>query len=111
MDCLRIEAQEGVLILEAQDEISADCSARTKEIVDKHFEISDMTTVILDLSELTSINSCGIGLMVTLHTKCVGQNIRLYVLSPNKNVLKTLDLVQLSGFFNIVESMDCVPKE
>jgi len=109
MDSVRIERQGDFLVLKAQQEVTAESSAQCKEAVDQHFADSAFAGVLLDISDLAGINSCGIGLMVTLHTKCVGQDTMLYIMGPNKHVLKTLELVQLSNFFNIVKSFDEIP--
>lgn len=108
MDPIRVEQHGQFLLLKPLQEVTAEGSAHCKEVVDDHFTNQSFKGVVFDISELPGINSCGIGLMVTLHTKCVGQDTTLYVMGPNKHVLKTLELVQLSNFFNIVKSFDDV---
>jgi len=109
MDPIRIEKHGDFLLLKAANEVTAESSAQCKETVDEFFTDLSFKGVVMDIGDLAGINSCGIGLMVTLHTKCVGQDSAFYIMNPNKHVLKTLDLVQLSNFFNLARSWDDIP--
>lgn len=109
MDPIRITRQGKFLLLAAPQEITADISTDCKDLVDDYFEDDTFKAVVMNLRNLLGITSCGIGLMVTLHTKCVSQGCAFYVMGANTHVLKTLELVQLRNFFKLVCSYDDIP--
>ncbi len=109
MDIMRIDKAAGYLVIHAPLEISHDCSTNTKDTVDTLFEDHGVSDVIFNLAHLKGINSCGIGFMVSLHTRCVTHGKRLYLYKPGPQTLKTLQLVQLNTFFSIVKERDQIP--
>lgn len=52
--------------------------------------------LIMDFRRLKYINSEGIGLLMSLHTKLIKNNKRIFMCGANQNVLSVLDLVGLS---------------
>ena len=57
--------------------------------------------VILDLSGVTSIDSAGIGELVSLHTRAQSQNADLKVASPSPIVCELLDLTNVDSLLEI----------
>ena len=109
MNALTIDERGSCLLLTAGEEITPELSAETKLVVEERLAERHFASVVLDISRVSVINSCGIGLMVSLHTQCVGQGSTFFVLQPSPRVLKTLELVQLRNFFNILDSLAAVP--
>ncbi len=109
MDTMRVDKTDGYLVVHAPKEITNEYSTSTKEFVDHLFEEHGVHDVILNLSHLNGVNSCGIGFMVSLHTRCVGNGKRLHIYKPGPQAMKTLHLVQLDTFFNIVENPVNIP--
>ena len=109
MDCIRIEQAGDIVVFTAPAEISVECSHSFKNDLKNYFENNVFKSAVFDISALQGINSCGIGLMVTLQTKCMSLGCMFYLCNPTTNVTKTLELVQLKNFFNIVEEIDEIP--
>jgi anti-sigma B factor antagonist len=109
METMRIDKASGYLVIHAPLEISLDCSTSTKQIVDDIFSEYGVSDVIFNLSHLKGINSCGIGFMVSLHTRCVTHGKRLYLYKPGPQAMKTLQLVQLNTFFSIAKELEQIP--
>jgi anti-sigma B factor antagonist len=61
--------------------------------------------VVLDLSGVTSIDSAGIGELVSLHTQALAQRADLKCVSPSPLVQELLDLTNLASVFEIHPSM------
>jgi anti-sigma B factor antagonist len=61
--------------------------------------------VILDLSEVSSIDSAGIGELVSLHTQAQSQNADMKYASPSPLVRELLDLTNLDSVLEIHPSV------
>lgn len=106
METERVTRQGDALIL------SFPQSLNSKRILDLHtllkqqLEVQELQTFVLDLTELQTINSAGIGLLVSIRKKCLAAHKKLALLNPASQVLKTLGIVQLESFFFIARSLE-----
>jgi anti-sigma B factor antagonist len=64
------------------------------------------TKVVLDLSDVSSIDSAGIGELVLLHTLAQSKHARLSCASPRTFVRDLFQLTRLDSFFEIYSSVD-----
>jgi anti-sigma B factor antagonist len=67
-------------------------------------------TCIVDISDLRYINSSGIGLLITILTKFRNKGGEVYLMKPSENVQKLLVITKLNAIFQIIQSVDEVPK-
>jgi anti-sigma B factor antagonist len=90
------------LMLQYVGEITLEITGDLKRCLDAELEADAVTTVVIDLSEVPFIDSSGIGFLVSVNTRMrsSGRSCYLYKLSPA--VEKTLGLVQLLQFFQIL---------
>lgn len=63
------------------------------------------THVVLDLSGVSSIDSAGIGELVSLHTRALSQNVSLKCADPSPRVRQLLDLTNLDSVLDIRPSL------
>jgi anti-sigma B factor antagonist len=81
-----------------------------KEIIDFLDEQKD-NIVIFDLSEISFMDSSGIGFLVHLNNQNRSKNRKLYLYKPSDAVKKTLSLVNLINFFEIIENEEDIDLE
>lgn len=67
--------------------------------LDEMFNTYDMKKVVMDMSELSFMDSTGIGVLIGRYKKLKSKNIQLMLASPSKVVDK---LLTLSGIYDIM---------
>jgi anti-sigma B factor antagonist len=70
----------------------------------------NVTTCVIDISELRYINSSGIGVLITILTKFRNKGGEVYLMKPSENVQKLLVITKLNAIFQIVQSEADVAK-
>ncbi len=68
--------------------------------------IESCETVALDLSEVRDIDSCGLGILISLHLYAREKNRCLTLLNPRDFVSSLFELTRLSGELNIRRGQD-----
>ncbi len=94
---------EGELTLEVIEEIKKELDGLLQEHQEKIW--------VFDLSKVTFMDSSGIGFLVHTNNKKKMLNGKFYLLSPSDAVIKTLSLVNLLNFFEIVEGEEDLEAE
>ncbi len=106
METFRIEQKDDTIIIALTGEITLEITSELKRDVDDSLFESVFENLIVDLAEITFMDSSGIGFLVALNTKIMGLGKKMYLFKPSNQVSKTLELVQLNNFFNILEDDD-----
>jgi len=106
MEALRIEYNGNAVTLAIPKELDNTLVHAIRVQMNEFIENPAVELMILDMSELQTINSTGIGMLVSMKTKCAAAKKKFYLLKPFAPVLRTLEIVQLDSFFSIVESLD-----
>ncbi len=60
--------------------------------------------IVVDLSQTTFVDSCGLGALVALHKTACGRQGSLKLLNPQPSVKQILDLTRLSRVFEVARS-------
>lgn len=104
-DLISTEQSGDVLIIRIkQSVLNYDVSSSVRQAMRAH--LSTGSHVILDLTEVDFIDSCGVGALVAAHhqkTTCGGQ---LVIASPTQMVRKILRMMRLDRFLLISASVD-----
>ena len=66
-------------------------------------EPNDGSAIILDISELTFVDSCGLGLFLMAHEEATKQGRSLQLKSPRTEVLRSLRLANFDMFITITD--------
>ena len=103
---VRQEPRWGALILQPAGEITIDNAQQLKNRARDILDANSEKLLVLDLSEVTFIDSSGIGFLIVLKSRCEEKDRTLVLLSPSPQARKILALVQLDGFFHIAEDAD-----
>lgn len=106
METFRIEQKDKTIIIAFSGEITLEITSELKREIDEALQDSVFDSLIVDLAEITFMDSSGIGFLVALNTKILGLGKKMFLFKPSNQVSKTLELVQLNNFFNILESDD-----
>lgn len=85
-------------------EITMEVTQDFKHAVEKNLEDAKAATLVLDLSEVSFMDSSGIGFLVACNTRLQTSGRTLVLFKPSSQVKKTLGLVQLMQFFTVAES-------
>lgn len=85
-------------------EITMEITQDFKREVERTLEGSRPGVLALDLSEVSFMDSSGIGFLVACNTRLQTSGKTLVLLNPSSQVRKTLGLVQLMDFFKVAQS-------
>ncbi|GFK93051.1 Putative anti-sigma factor antagonist [Fundidesulfovibrio magnetotacticus] len=85
-------------------EITMEITQDLKRAVEKALADTPAKPLVLDLSEVSFMDSSGIGFLVACNTRLQASGRALALLSPSSQVRKTLGLVQLMEFFKVAET-------
>lgn len=106
MENLRLATREGVLFAALMGEVTLVKIEDIKSRLDQALEDESRDFLVLDLDKVTFIDSSGIGFLVSLATRLKGQGRRFILFRPSEPVIKLLNLVKLTSFFELIEDKD-----
>lgn len=97
---------EGLKIVKIEgDIIGEENGLQIIEVITDELE-SGVKTLAVDLSEVRYMNSSGIGMLITLHTKFKNKSGELCLVSPTDQIRKLLSITKLDSIFTIVDSVE-----
>ena len=105
MEGLQIERQGQLLMIIFHGELTLEVVENVKPQMEKLF-VEDWEILVVDLKGIEFLDSSGIGFLVATNNRAKQNNKKFYLLAPSQQVLKTLGLVNLLHFFDILNSKD-----
>lgn len=102
MEKLTVKRQSDVLLLRYAGEITLEITGDLKRRLDAELEADEVKAVVIDLSEVSFMDSSGIGFLVSVNTRMRSSGRSFFLYKLSKPVEKTLGLVQLLEFFQIL---------
>ncbi len=103
MENLRLDYKGNVLSVIFDQEITMDVTPDLKKEIEAALA-APHAAVVMDLSQVPFMDSAGIGFLASLNARIQNSGKRLYLFKPSRQVRKTLELVQLIAYFDVVES-------
>ncbi|GAB6161410.1 hypothetical protein JCM12298_05690 [Desulfothermus naphthae] len=104
MGTLNFKKEKKYNIIKYSGELTLDVVEELKEEISKFInECDNEKSLVFDLSDISFMDSSGIGFLVHLNNVNKTKNKKLYLLNPSGAVKKTLSLVNLLNFFEIIE--------
>lgn len=97
---IRVTSDHEHLELAAVGELDASNVDHFRESVERVADGRD-GTLVLDLSDLSFIDSSGVSALLTLHEARTGRGARLVLSSPSDPVARVLELTGLTDVFEI----------
>ncbi len=108
MQGIEVERKGSALVIHCQGQITFDNVNELKKIVENSIVEQDYSALVVDLSGVEFIDSSGIGVLVALNSRVYSAKRKFFLLSPTQQVMKTLELVKLSAFFDYLEELEDV---
>src|SRR6267142_3212464 len=71
--------------------------------------VSGVSAVILDLTRVTTIDACGLGVMLELRAQAEAKGIRFELMNVTKLVSKVLEVSRLDSVFQITAGVEFFP--
>ena len=102
MEKLSITHLGNALMLHYVGEITLEITGDLKRSLDAELDGKDVPAVVIDLSDVTFMDSSGIGFLVSANTRMRSAGRAFYLYRLSKPVEKTLGLVQLLQFFKVI---------
>ncbi len=99
----RISIDDGILTLKCGREVTIETIYDFKDKIEEQSKSPEIKTIVADLSEAHFLDSSGIGFLVSLNSRLKSLNKNMYLLKPSEQICKTLELVRLISFFNVIE--------
>jgi anti-sigma B factor antagonist len=103
MEDLKITVKGGCFIFACAGELTLEVCQELKLHLEEALEKEEVTCVLADLGKITFLDSSGIGFLVALRNRVVHNGKRFFLLAPSEQVRKTLHLVQLLKYFDLLQ--------
>jgi anti-sigma B factor antagonist len=104
MGLLSVEKKNEDCILRFSGELTLEVIDKLKEETEDYLTSAQCGALIMDLSQTIFLDSSGIGFLVQLNNRKKTENKEFYLFQPSPQVKKTLSLVKLLDFFNVLEN-------
>lgn len=95
-----MEILDNNLIVKLEGELDHHTSEEVRKKIDKNFNGSSVSNIIMDLNELTFMDSSGIGLIMGRYRNAVDKRGKLIIACENSTIKRILDM---SGLLKIIE--------
>ncbi|GAB7079836.1 STAS domain-containing protein [Megalodesulfovibrio paquesii] len=104
-----IALEENVLQCHIHGEFTLDATGRFRDAMEPFLEDARCRMAVIDLEHVRFMDSSGIGMLVALNSRFQALGIPLHLFKPSIQVRRTLDLVQLTRYFSMVDHADQLP--
>lgn len=95
----------GVVVVVMDGEIDLASIPRLTELVRQRLTAAALRAVVLDLSEVSFVSSCGLELLLHTQRRAEQRGIALYVIAASRPVMRLLELTELSGRFVVRDNV------
>lgn len=95
-----MEIMDNNLIVKLNGELDHHTSEEVRKKIDKYFNGSNISNIIMDLNKLTFMDSSGIGLIMGRYRNAVDKRGKLIIACEKDTIKRILDM---SGLLKIIE--------
>lgn len=103
---LDIERSGGVVVMRPEGRIALGQNETTMREKLRELLENGETRIVLDLGEVTFMDSSGLAELITAHVTAERHNAEVKLASVGKNIAKLLDVTKLSYVFEIFDSSE-----
>ncbi len=96
---IKSRVHNGVLYVLLCGELDEHTASYTRITLDEIFEKPDFEKIIIDLSELSFMDSTGIGVLIGRYKRMKDHNIPIYIANPSSHAEK---IFKMTGLYNIM---------
>jgi anti-sigma B factor antagonist len=104
MEDLQITVKGKSIVFTCTGELTLEICPDLKRRIEEILEQEEVSCVLADLGRTTFLDSSGIGFLVALRNRLSHEGKRFFLLRPSEQVRKTLLLVQLLKYFDVLLS-------
>lgn len=97
---LEMEKLDHNLIVKLRGELDHHSSENVRKKIDQCYNENNMLNIVLDLNELTFMDSSGIGLIMGRYRNTLDKKGELLIVCENETIKRILDM---SGLFKIIK--------
>ncbi len=110
MSQLRVEEQIGGAILHLKGQFIG--GTETDELRDalKHFSDQNQNNLIIDLENVTYLNSTALGVLISAHTNFVKRNGKIILCNVSKSLENIFVITKLTLVFSIADTIEDAKK-
>ena len=94
---------DNVCIFHYSGELTLEVIDRLKGEMWDYLEKKPCATIVMDLADISFLDSSGIGFLVHLNNQRKEENKGFYLYKPSQQVRKSLSLVRLFDYFRVLE--------
>jgi len=105
VESLQIDKQGMLCLISLQGELTLEIVEEVKAKFEDIFA-DDWDVLVINLAKINFLDSSGIGLLVATNNRAKHSGKKFYLLAPSEQVIKTLKLVNLLHFFDILDNED-----
>lgn len=109
MGAFGLNRENGLVTLTLAGHITMDVTGEIKRALIAALEHEDCLGLVLELSAVTFLDSSGIGVLIAANSRMRGRGRPVYLLKPSPQVLKTLEMVQILPYFQVILDLAAIP--
>lgn len=104
MDYISLQEKRGAnyILIEAKGALTSNTFT---ELQLKSFDFLTQTSLVLDLSEISKIDSSGMSVIMALHNEAEALNQQFYLMRPSFEAKKAIENTGFLDTFNIIQSV------
>ncbi len=106
MEMLQIINNENEIVFKIPEVLDLRNGSEIKEEIMHTINHSKCKRYVFDLDELDLIDSFGIGVLIRIQKSMNDFGEKMYLLKPNASIVRTFELLKLTGFFKIIEKTE-----
>ncbi len=103
MEPFRLISRGGVIRVTLSGEFGLEITEPLKTRLHEAIQDPTYRFVVVDLADITFMDSSGIGFLVASNTRIHAQGKKMYLFKPSQQIRRILGLVQLESFFDILD--------
>ena len=96
---IKSKVSQGTLYVILCGELDEHSAVHTRLMLDKSFDENVFSQVVIDLSELSFMDSTGIGVLIGRYKKLKSKNIPIYICNPSRQAEK---IFKMTGLYDIM---------
>ena len=109
MGAFELNRGDGLVTLTMTGHITMEITGEIKRALIAALDQEDCRGLVLEMSSVTFLDSSGIGVLIAANTRMRGLGRPVYLLRPSPQVLKTLEMVQVLPFFQVLAGLADLP--